>query len=237
MAKLHDEWTILPHGPLRELAPALLTVVGQIPMPLGNFPRRMTVVGLSRDRTAIFSPIPLDDDSMATIEALGAPAFLIVPNRAHRLDIRPFHARYPKAKIVTAKGAMSEVEDAVRPVATSADLGQRAELISVAGMDDQELALLVHHEGGTSLVVNDVVGNVAHPEGIGAMIMARMTGFGPEPQVPRIERRMFLKNPKALADQFKQWAAIEGLKRIVPSHGDVIEDPASVLRRLAASLR
>ena len=37
MAKLHDEWTVLPHGQLRELEHGLLTVVGQIPMPLGNF--------------------------------------------------------------------------------------------------------------------------------------------------------------------------------------------------------
>jgi hypothetical protein len=40
LAKLHDQWTVLPHGPLREIDYSLLTVVGQIPMPLGNFPRR-----------------------------------------------------------------------------------------------------------------------------------------------------------------------------------------------------
>ena len=67
MAKLHDEWTVLPHGQLRELEHGLLTVVGQIPMPLGNFPRRMTVVSLPNDRTAIFSPIPLVEDEMQRI--------------------------------------------------------------------------------------------------------------------------------------------------------------------------
>ena len=41
MPKLHDEWQVLPHGPVKEISPGLLTVVGQIPMPLGNFPRRM----------------------------------------------------------------------------------------------------------------------------------------------------------------------------------------------------
>ena len=33
MAKLHDEWRVLPHGPLTELEPGLLTVVGEIRMP------------------------------------------------------------------------------------------------------------------------------------------------------------------------------------------------------------
>src|SRR3982750_3470436 len=100
MAKLHDRWLVLPHGPLTEVEPGLLTVVGQIPMPLGNFPRRMTVVALGQNKTAIFSPIALGDDEMTKIEALGMPAYLIVPNAGHRLDLRPFHARYPKAKIV-----------------------------------------------------------------------------------------------------------------------------------------
>src|SRR5215207_9126167 len=123
MAKLHDEWTVLPHGPLEEIEPGLLTVVGQIPMPLGNFPRRMTIVGLPRKRTAIYSPFPLDGHVMKRIEDLGAPAFLIVPNASHRLDIRPFHRRYPKAKVITAPGARPKVEEAVLVSATEADLG------------------------------------------------------------------------------------------------------------------
>ena len=34
MAKLHDDWIVLPHERLDELGPGLLTVVGQIPMPV-----------------------------------------------------------------------------------------------------------------------------------------------------------------------------------------------------------
>ena len=64
MPQLHDQWTVLPHGPLREIDCSLLTVIGQIPMPLGSFPRRMTVVGLSNKRTALFSPIPLVEGEM-----------------------------------------------------------------------------------------------------------------------------------------------------------------------------
>jgi hypothetical protein len=237
MAKLHDDWKVLPHGPLTEVAPGLLTVVGQIPMPLGHFPRRMTVAALSGKRTAIFSPIPLPDADMARIEALGAPAFLIVPNRAHRLDIRPFHGRYPKAKVITAVGARARVKEAVPVDATSADLGKRAELVRVAGFDEQELALIVRHTGGAvSLVVNDVIGNVRHPRGIGAWIMARLTGFGPKPRVPRIEKHLFLKDKQALAGQFRAWAGIEGLKRLIPSHGDIIANPSATLLRIADDL-
>lgn len=236
MAKFHDAWTVLPHGPLKEVEPGLLTVVGQIPMPLGNFPRRMTVVGLPRERTAIYSPIPLDGHAMKRIEDLGAPALLIVPNPSHRLDIRPFHARYPKAKVITAFGARKMVEEAVPVTATDADLGGVAELVELAGVGRMELAILVRHQGETSLITNDVIGNVGHPQGPGAKIMARLMGFGPKPRITRPAIWFFIKDRKALAAQFREWAAIDGLKRIIPSHGDIIANPKPVLLRLADKL-
>lgn len=236
MAKLHDDWKVLPHGPLTEIEPGLMTVVGQIPMPLGSFPRRMTVAALGRNRTAIFSPIALGDDDMTKIEGLGMPAFLVVPNAAHRLDLRPFHERYPKAKIVTAPGAKAAVEEAAKPVQTSADLGDRAGIIVVAGAAGGEVALLVRGRDGATLITNDVIGNVGHPEGIGARIMARLMGFGPTPRVTRPAKWFFIKDKAALAAQFREWAAIPDLQRIIPSHGDIIDSPAPVLERLAKGL-
>lgn len=236
MAKFHDDWKVLPHGPLRQLESGLLTVVGQIPMPIGNFPRRMTVIGLPRKRTALFSPIPLVEEEMARIEQLGAPAFLIIPNPAHRLDVRPFRARYPKARIITAPGARKSVEEAVPVDAVSADLGRDAELMTLAGTEELELAMLVRHEGGTSLLTNDIIGHVCSPQGPGAWIMSRLMGFGPRAQVPRLVRRMFVKDPAAVAAQFRQWAEIDNLDRLIPSHGDIIDRPQATLLRLAAGL-
>ena len=58
----------------------------------------MTVVGLTGRRTAIWSAIPLAEPEMLQIEALGVPAFLIVPGTGHRLDIKPWKLRYPGRK-------------------------------------------------------------------------------------------------------------------------------------------
>jgi hypothetical protein len=237
MPKLHDEWTVLPHGPLTEVGPGLLTVVGQIPMPLGNFPRRMTVVGLPRNRTAIYSPIPLKEAAMKQIERLGNPAFLIVPNPSHRLDIAPFSERYPTARIITAPNARKRVNQAVRVDSTDADLGKTAELAELAGVNRMELAMLVRHKNrGATLLTNDVIGNVGHPVGIGARIMARLMGFGPTARITRPAKWMFIKDKKALAAQFRAWAAIDGLARIIPSHGDIIDPPKPVLLKLADTL-
>lgn len=240
MAKLHDDWMVLPHGPLRELDGRLLTVVGQIPMPLGNFPRRMTVVGLSGGRTALFSPIPLVEEEMARIEELGKPAFLIVPGIAHRLDIRPYKARYPKALVVTPSGARARVSEAV-PVDLMLDRldDPDASFVAVAGTANRDSALVIRRPGGTSLVINDVIAHVSNAQGPGAWLMARLFGFGAKrPAIPKPIRSKMISEPPALAAQLEKWAAMPGLKRIILSHGEVIDQqPAAELLRLAQTLK
>lgn len=238
MPRLHDHWTVLPHGPLRAIETGLVTVVGQVPLPLGNFPRRMSVVALPGRRCAIFSPIPLREPDMAAIEALGDPAMIVVPSSAHRLDARPFKARYPNAKVLTATGARAKVEEAVPVDASNADCGERVRLLTVAGTQSGELAMLVKHDGGASLIVNDIIGNVRHPHGPGAWLMSRLMGFGAHgPQVPRVVRHLLIKDKPALAAQLREWADMPGLRRIIPSHGEIIDDqPGAILRMLARSL-
>jgi hypothetical protein len=238
MAKLHDHWTVLPHGPLTEVEPGLLTVVGQIHMPLGNFPRRMTVVALSGGRVAVFSPIAVRETAMRRIEELGIVAFLIVPNGYHRLDSSPWKDRFPRARVVCPPGARQRVGEAVEVDATTDVLRDKAvRFVTVAGTGEAESALVVRRESGTTLIVNDIIANVRHPRGLGAHIMARLFGFGVHgPQMPREVRRLFLKDKGALAEQLREWTAMPDLKRVIPSHGDIIDRPQRILERLAESL-
>lgn len=173
---------------------------------------------------------------MIAIEALGAPAYLIVPNGGHRLDLRPFHARYPRAKVVTAPGSRARVEEAVQPAQTRAILGRHARLLTLAGCKERELVLRIDRGSEVTLVTNDVIGHVVHPEGLGAKLMSRLLGFGPQPRVTRPAKWFFIKDRAALAAQFREWANIEGLKRLIPSHGDIVDRPSALLERLARGL-
>jgi hypothetical protein len=239
MPRVNDEWIVGPHGPLETLDEGLLTAAAEIRMPLGNFPRRMTVVGLRGGRTAIWSAVPLAEPQMREIEALGEPAFLIVPGIGHRLDVKAWKKRYPKARVVCPAGAQAAVEevthvDATGDVLDDPEVGFEA----VPGVGEREAALIVRRSGGTTLVVNDILANVRHPHRIGAHIMARLLGFGVRrPQMPWVGRRMFVKDGQALATGLRRWAADPDLVRIVVSHGDVIvERPAGVLEAVAAEL-
>lgn len=238
MPKILEKWTVQPHGALEEIDDGLLTVAGEIHMPLGNFPRRMTVVRLSDARTAVWSAIALDDPSMQRIEAMGKPSILIVPNAGHRLDSRIWRQRYPDIQVLAPPGGREKIEEAV-PVDATTDIlnDPDAKFVVVAGTADAESALMVKRASGTTLIVNDIVGHVEHPHGLGANVMARLFHYGVhEPEVPSTVKR-YIKDAPALARQLNRWADIPDLKRIIVSHGDPItDDPAGQLRRLAETL-
>ncbi|MES2445419.1 MAG: hypothetical protein V4574_21545 [Pseudomonadota bacterium] len=238
MPAILEKWEVQPHEALVEVDDGILTAAGEIRMPIGNFPRRMTVVRLSGHRTAIYSAIALDEPEMARIEALGKPAFLIVPGDHHRLDARIWKQRYSGIEVIAPPGAKPVVEEAVPVDATHDVLGDPdVRLVIVPGTGGHEAALEIRRDGALTLVLNDVLANVAHPHGLGAHIMARLFGFGvSHPQVPRPVQRGMADKP-ALAAQFDAWAAEPDLRRIIVSHGDLIEDnPAQVLRTLADAL-
>jgi hypothetical protein len=240
MPQILERWEVQPHERLEELELGLLSVVGEIRMPLGNFPRRMSVVGLAGGRTAIFSAIALDEPEMARIEAMGRPAILIVPGDAHRMDAKIWKQRYPELRVMAPPGARERVAEVVPVDATTSDIldDLAVRWTIVPGTGGHEGALTVRRPRGLTIICNDVIGNVAHPHGLGAKLMGRLMGFGvSEPQVPRIIKHRVIENPKALAGQFRAWAAEPDLARIIVSHGDVIEEKAGeVLLALASKL-
>jgi len=239
MSRILDHWTVMPHGPIEKIDEGLLTVAGEIMMPLGRFPRRMTVIALTGGRTAIWSAIALAEPEMAQIEALGRPSFLIVPSGAHRLDARIWKHRYPEIQVVTASGARIRVREAVPVDAAEAIWNDPAvHFLTVPGTAGQEGALTVRRGDALTLIVNDLIGHVRHPHGLGAHILARLMGFGVTgPRIPWPVKHRIVENPGTLAAQFRQWADDPALRRIIVSHGDPIEeDPASILRTLAKTL-
>jgi hypothetical protein len=238
MANLHDDWTIFPHGPVEAVDDGILSVEGEIRMPLGRFPRRMTVVRLGVGQSVVFSPVCLDEPAMREIEALGIPAFMVIPNGFHRLDARPWKKRYPKIKVLCPPGAKDRVEKAV-PVDATSDIfhDDAVRFVIIDGMAAAESALLVRRDSGMTLVANDIISNVRHPKGLGANIMARLFGFGVKrPQMAREIRWFLVKDKRALAAQLRQWAAMPDLRRVIVSHGEIIDSPAPALERVADGL-
>ena len=238
MTEPFQQWTVLPHGKMVQIDENILTVVGEIHMPLMDLPRRMTVVRLSDASLVIFSAIALDEEEMSALEGYGRPAYLIVPSDKHRLDAKIWKDRYPEIQVVAPEGARAKVNEAV-PVDTVTPRfdDPNVQFVTVPGTRDREAALVVRTPNGTSLVLNDVVGNIRDAAGFGGWLL-HLAGFaGKDAQIPAVVKMAVIENTKALRSQLLQWAEIDSLVRVLVSHGSPIEDnPRQVLRELAESL-
>ena len=238
MTKAFKQWKVLPHGKLEHLDNNILTVVGDIRMPLMHLPRRMTVVRLKDARLLVFSAIALDEDEMVVLEALGRPAYLIVPSDKHRLDAKIWKDRYPEMRVVAPEGSRAKVQEVV-PVDTVTPRfdDPNVRFVTVPGTRNREAALVVNTKKGTTLVLNDVVGNIRNSAGIGGWLLRRFGFAGKKAQIPGVVKMAMIKDKEALRAQLLEWAQIKSLKRILVSHGSPIEDnPRQVLRDLASSL-
>lgn len=239
MAKPFKEWTVLPHGPLERLEDNMMTVTGKLEMPpMGETERRMTVVRLRDGRLVIYSAIALDEPQMRELEAFGRPAFLVVPNGIHRMDARIWKERYPQLEVIAPSAAADKVAKVVRVDESEADFRDPSvRLVTVPGTADREMALLVDTPNGYTLVINDLIFNLANRPGMKGWLFKKIGMTGDEPHMPPIIKKLAVDDEQALSAQLEAWAELPQLKRVIVSHGPIITDePRAMLKRIAHEL-
>lgn len=237
MTKPFTEWTVLPHGKLVRIDDNILSVVGDLHMPIGDFPRRMNIVRLSDGKLVIFSAIALDEAEMTAVESFGRPSYLIVPSEIHRMDAKIWKERYPDLIVIAPSGARDRVEQIVHVDQTTASFDDPdVQLVIVAGTQQGDVALQVRTATGTTLIVNDVIWNVEPRPGLAGRLFKLLGLTKPEPQVPKVVRLRTIKDKAAFRDQLERWAKLD-IDRIIPSHGAIVtQDPSATLHHLAEKL-
>ncbi|KND02013.1 uncharacterized protein SPPG_02517 [Spizellomyces punctatus DAOM BR117] len=116
---------INPHSPLRQHARNLWTVVGNLPPRNSALPCTMTVYRFPGTKFLwIHSPICLNDEVRAELEALGKVTWIVVPNRMHRTYVEAWHQLYPQAKIACPEKEKEGVEKVVKVDTACEDVWQ-----------------------------------------------------------------------------------------------------------------
>jgi hypothetical protein len=206
--------------------------------PMGQVERRMTVVRLQDGRLVVYSAIALGAAEMSKLEAFGIPAYLIVPNGLHRMDVKPWKDRYPTIVVVSPAGARAKVEEIVRVDASTVTFSDPSvRFLAVDGTDEREAALSVETECGTTLIVNDLIFNLANREGLLGWLFKAIGLTGDKPHIAPLVRLRLVRDKRALRAQLESWSRLPNLERIILAHGNIIDsDPRSVLVRIAAEL-
>lgn len=237
MVKVHEEWCVLPHGPIEELAENLWRVEGTLK---GMDLKRVLIIARrTNGELVIHNAVALDDDAMARIEAWGQPTTLIVPNGYHRLDAPAFQKRYPDAIVLCPEGARKKVAMVVRVDGTYEDFpaDDTISFEPLAGVGGVEGVMVVRSEDGVTLVFNDALFNMPHGSGVAGFVFRHITQSTGGPRVSRLFRWLAMKDRKAFRADLERFATWPDLRRIVVSHHETItDDPAGVLREVAASL-
>jgi hypothetical protein len=232
MAKAHDRWTVLPHGPIEKLTDRLWRVEGE----LDTLKRVMAIAKRADGTLVIHNGIALGDAEMAEIDAWGKVSTIIAPNGWHRLDAKIFAERYPDARVLAPAGARKKVDEVVKTHGAYEDFlsDDCVELATLAGTKTREGVMIVRGTT-TALVFNDAVFNMPHKPGFTGFVFKSITASSGGPTVSRLFRWFVLADKAAFRAQLEQLAKLPKLSHIVVSHHETIaEDPAGTLARIAA---
>ena len=196
---------------------------------LPGLERTMVIARRADGSLLLNSAIAMDDAAMREVEALGVPSILVVPNGWHRLDAFAYKARYPAVRVLCPRSQAGKVRQIVAVDGAREDLEDdgvvRAEVFD--GFD-REGVIVVTSGGKRTLVFGDTLMNVPHQRGLGGLIY-RFIGASGGPKVHPIMKLMSKK--KRLAAHLGRLADTPDVVRLIPGHGESIEDRvAEVLR-------
>jgi hypothetical protein len=234
-----DEWKVLPHGPIEKLADNLWWVSGSLKGM--SLKRMMTVVRRGDGKLVIHNAIAMNEDGMRELEALGEPAYLLVPNRGHRLDAPAYKKRYPGLRVFAPRGGRKGIEERVSVDGTYEDFpaDDIVRLETLRGVNEEEGVMQVTSPDGVSLVLNDVVMNMDRKKDVLGYLFTTLLGSAPGPRISRLVRLMFVKDKAALRSDLERLAATKDLVRVLVAHEKVTqgsEEAPNVLRRAATYL-
>lgn len=230
--------TIYPYGPPEKLVEGVWVIRGNLSYPLH---RNMVVLRLASGELVLHSVVAMEEAGLRALEALGTPAYAIVPSTLHTMDAPFYKQRYPAMKQLAPSASMEEIgrivplDGSVEDVLPSLGFG----LHRVPGT---KMAEFVYEfpipAGGRALVANDAFG-CAHAADdsklLGWLIVKHISVPGKHLAIPRIYHWRFITDMAAVRKFAGDLAATPDLRLITVSHGDpVLTDPVGALRAIAA---
>lgn len=188
---------------------------------LGN---RMAVLGLEGGGLLLYSPVPIDDELAARIDAVGEVQHLVAPNLLHHLHLPQVQARYPEATLHAPEG-LGKKQPGLRidrPLGSEAPAtwGEAIECLPFEGAPAlRETALL--HRPSRTLVCADLLFHFREARGLLTRLYLRANGALGRPAQTRLLRTAI--RDRAAARTSIDHMLTRDFDRLVPAHGQPIE--------------
>jgi hypothetical protein len=207
-------------------------------MPGGvHMPLATTVLRLADRSLLLYSPIKLDDEQAAAINAEGQVAHIVAPNLYHHLYVKHAHERWPNATIHAAPGLKLKRSD----LAITHDLGvapidSTIDVEVIGGAPKINEAIVFHKPSGAMLVA-DFMFNVTEPANLRTRFALSMMGVGGRELKQSRLWTMLTKDKtaaRASIDRMLGWP----IATIVPVHGEPVAiTPATLAPKLSRAYK
>ena len=209
---------------LDQHAPNLWTAKRPLKLVVGEIGARMTVIRLADGGLFLHSPVRLDGETRAALDALGPVRAVVAPSLVHHFFVGDYVAGYPAARVFAAPGLPDKKKD----VAFHASLDDEAPP-EWRGEIEQHVfrgafrmnEVVFFHPASRTLILTDLAFNVPADRTAGARFFYWIAGaagrFGPHRLVRTLIR------DRAAARQSVERILRWDFDRIVVSHGDVLE--------------
>lgn len=202
------------------------------------YPTRMTIVRLPEGGLWVCSPIRLDAELERGVEALGAVAHLVSPNKIHHLFLGDWQRRWPQARLYASPGLARRRRD----LRFDAELGDEPDSAWAATIDQvvfrgsfaMEEVVFFHRPSRTAVVTDLVQRFAAGSVGGWQGWFLRLDDLvGAEGSTPREWRLTFLRRAAARRARAKVlgWDP----ERLIVAHGECA--PARAREILERALR
>jgi hypothetical protein len=231
-------WASLPHDRIQKLSENVWRVEGALPHLAMR--RVMTVARLRGGALVLHSAIAMEEASMRELEAWGTPAFVLIPHTRHRMDAAKYKARYPDVRVLATRGVLKKAREVVSVDGTYEDFpaDDAVRLQMLRGVNDAEGAMVVRSSDGVTVVLNEVVFDMAPRRPLLARLAMWLFRLGPGPRVTPVVKLELVRDAKALREDLEQLASTPDLVRLIVSHEKMSlgADAARALRAAAATL-
>ena len=190
---------------------------------------RMTVVRLANGGLFVHSPVALDAETKAAVDALGPVRAIVAPNLFHHLFVGAWASAYPDAKLSACPG-LAEKRPELRfdaVLGDTADAGWLGEIDQVffGAFALANEVLFFHRRSGT-VITSDVLLNLAtHPS---SLTRAFAFCVGQRVPGPTLLERAFIHDRDAAREQMDRVLSWDP-DRVILAHGDVIERNAATI--------
>jgi hypothetical protein len=205
---------------------------------VGDVGCRMTAIRLLDGEVWLHSPVPLDAETRAAVDAIGPVRWLVGPNKFHHFYLGDWARAYPAAAVCGAPGLPAKRRDLhFNHELTPGAPPPWGDDISLRCFRGAPLLneVVFHHPRSRTLIFTDLSFNV--PARRDAPLFLRLVGvvgrFGPSRLV-----RLGIRDRKAARASLERILDWE-FERVIVSHGEVLEHDgrAAVEKAFARFLR